>query len=191
VLAAHGVPVPPEAGFPCIVKPADEDGSAGIDARSICDGPDAVARAVARIAGPALVEAFLPGREFAVALWGRRAPDHVSIGETLFRNGLRLNTYAAKWLPDSAEFADSPICYAPDLEPGLRAAIVAAACGAWRAVEARGYLRVDIRLDAAERPCVLDVNPNPELGPGVGICRAVEEAGWSWARFVRQQVLWA
>ena len=73
----------------------------------------------------------------------------------------------------------------------LRAAIVAAAYGAWRAVDARGYLRIDIRLDAEENPFVLDINPNPELGPGVGICRAVQEAGWTWPQFLRQQVLWA
>jgi hypothetical protein len=72
-----------------------------------------------------------------------------------------------------------------------RDAVVAAARGAWCAVEARGYLRVDIRLDEAEAPYVLDVNPNPELGAGVGICRAVQEAGWTWERFVRQQVDWA
>ena len=65
------------------------------------------------------------------------------------------------------------------------------ALGAWRAVEARGYLRVDLRLDAGGQPRVLDVNPNPELAPGVGIHRAVTEAGWTWERFVRQQVLWA
>jgi D-alanine-D-alanine ligase len=191
VLAATGVPVPRANVFPCIVKPADEDGSAGIHADSICDDADALARATARLAGAALVEEFLPGREFAVSLWGRDAPEHNSIGETRFRNGLRLNTYAAKWVPDSEEFANSPICYATDLDPALRAAIVAAASGAWGAVGARGYVRVDIRLDADENPFVLDVNPNPDLGPGVGICRAAQEAGWTWPRFVRQQVAWA
>jgi hypothetical protein len=35
------------------------------------------------------------------------------------------------------------------------------------------------------------VNPNPELGPGVGIRRAIEEAGWTWERFVLKQVEWA
>jgi D-alanine-D-alanine ligase-like ATP-grasp enzyme len=52
-------------------------------------------------------------------------------------------------------------------------------------------MRVDLRLDEAGAPRVLDVNPNPELGPGVGICRAVQEAGWTWEQFVRQQVEWA
>ena len=191
VLAATGVPVPLAKVFPCIVKPADEDGSAGIHADSICYDADALARATARVAGAALVEEFLPGREFAVSLWGRDAPEHVSVGETRFRNGLRLNTYAAKWAPDSEEFAKSPICYATDIRPALRASIVAAASGAWRAVGAHGYVRIDIRLDADENPYVLDVNPNPELGPGVGICRAAQEVGWEWPRFVRQQVAWA
>src|SRR6185295_8949284 len=36
VLAAAGVPVPRRGRFPCIVKPADQDGSAGIDHDSIC-----------------------------------------------------------------------------------------------------------------------------------------------------------
>jgi D-alanine-D-alanine ligase len=47
------------------------------------------------------------------------------------------------------------------------------------------------RLDGTGNPYVLDVNPNPELGPGVGICRAVQEAGWTWERFIRQQLEWA
>jgi D-alanine-D-alanine ligase len=191
VLAASGVPVPRANVFPCIVKPVDQHGSAGIDADSICDDTDALARATARLAGASLVEEFLPGREFVVSLWGRDAPEHISIGEMRFRNGLRLNTYAAKWIPDSEEFANSPICYATDLCPALRAAIIAAASGAWGAVGARGYARIDIRLDGDENPFVLDVNPNPELGPGVGIRRAAQEAGWTWPRFVRQQVAWA
>jgi D-alanine-D-alanine ligase len=191
VLTAAGVPVPRTGVFPCIVKPADEDGSAGIFGDSVCDSPEAVARARARLAGQAIIEEFLPGREFVVALWGRDSPEYFSIGETRFRNGLRLITYAAKWDLDSSDFADSPLDYDAPLDAPLRDALVAAARGAWCAVAARGYIRVDIRLDEAGAPRVLDVNPNPELGPGVGVCRAVQEAGWTWERFVRQQVEWA
>src|SRR5262249_21320879 len=53
VLSAAGVPVPAAGGYPCIVKPAAEDGSAGIDAESVCADAAAVARATARLAGPA------------------------------------------------------------------------------------------------------------------------------------------
>jgi D-alanine-D-alanine ligase-like ATP-grasp enzyme len=59
------------------------------------------------------------------------------------------------------------------------------------AVEARGYMRVDVRLDVTGQPRVIDVNPNAELGPGVGICFAVGEAGWPYETFVRKLAEWA
>jgi D-alanine-D-alanine ligase len=193
VLAASGVPVPREgeAVLPCIVKPADEDGSAGIDRDSVCVRAEDVARARARLAGPVLVQEFLPGREFAVALWGERRPEHSSIGEFAFTNGLLVNTYASKWVTGSEDFAASPLSYATEIEGSLRERVLDAARGAWLAVEARGYMRVDVRLDGDGEPRVLDVNPNPELAPEVGIHRAVTEAGWTWERFVRQQIEWA
>ncbi len=191
VLERWDVPVPRTGVYPCIVKPADEDGSAFIDDESICDDAEAAARAKARLCGAAVEQEFLPGREFAVSVWGAREPEYCSIGETTFLNGLRLITYAAKWSVESADFANSPLDYDTEIAPALRSDITKAACGAWRAVEARGYLRIDLRCDRAMKPHVLDVNPNPELGPGVGICRAVQEAGWTWQRWVEQQIAWA
>ena len=189
VLAAAGVPVPKtvSSSFPCIVKPMDEDGSFGLDHDSICDTP----QAMARHAKYALVEEFLPGREFAVSVWGKSDPDHVSIGETVFRENLRLITYAAKWRVESADFANSPLFYDTSIDAPLRGRIVELARASWSAVGARHALRVDIRLDRGGSPRVLDVNPNPEIGPGVGICRAVREAGWEWRDFVRKLVEWA
>ena len=61
VLAAHGVAVPRAGVFPAIVKPADEDGSAGIHADSVCEDADAVQRARARWPGPVMVEEFVGG----------------------------------------------------------------------------------------------------------------------------------
>jgi D-alanine-D-alanine ligase len=191
ILAAAGVPVPAAGGFPCIVKPAGEDGSAGIDADSVCDDAAAVEQAKARIAGPAVVEEFLTGPEYVVSLWGRTEPDHVSVGEVVFRNDLRLNTYASKWLVESDDFRNSSLHYHTPIDPALHTDLVATARGAWRAVGLRGYARLDLRRDAAGTPRVIDVNPNPELSPEVGIHRAVVEAGWSWEQFVGEQVAWA
>jgi D-alanine-D-alanine ligase len=195
ILRAAGVPVPrsfppSQPSFPCLVKPAAEDGSAFLGHDSVCESALDLDRALARAEAPALVEEFLPGREFAVSLWGRSEPEHVSIGETVFANGLRLVTYAAKWEEESADFADSPLLYDSPIEPALRAQIVAVARAAWRVVEARQALRIDIRLDAAGHPRVLDVNPNMEMGPEVGICRAVQEAGWAWRDFISTLVAW-
>jgi len=196
VLRDAGIPVPAAVDFarpvfPCIVKPAAEDGSAGLHLDSVCENSEDLARAMAHFEGPKMIQEFLPGREFAVSLWGRCQPDHMSIGETVFKHGLRLITYAAKWHVQSEEFANSPLFYNTDIASSLREAILAVARGTWRAVGARQALRVDVRLDAAGNPRVLDVNPNPEISPGVGICRGVQEAGWQWQEFIHKLVEWA
>jgi D-alanine-D-alanine ligase len=191
VLAAAGIPVPRADGFPCIVKPLDQDGSTGIDAESICHNPQELERARARLPGPVLVEAFLPGKEFVIAVWGRIEPTYLSIGEADFTDGLKLFTYAAKWFENSADYAHSLLQYHTKIDSSLRASLIEIARSVWRVVAARGYLRVDVRLDAQGLPCVLDVNPNPDMMPDMAMCRAVNEAGWTWERFVRQQVEWA
>lgn len=196
VLAAAGVPVPAsgaDAGFPCFVKPAGEDGSTGIFADSVCADAAARDRAVARLdalgLGPAHVEAYLPGRELLVALWtGAEGARHASVGEIRFAPGQRVVTYAAKWDPASPDWDGTPSHYPADVDDTLRDALLAAAWGAWEAVGAFGYLRVDFRLDAEGKPRVVDVNPNPDLAPDAGLARAVRAAGWTWAEFLRLQV---
>jgi D-alanine-D-alanine ligase len=191
VLASKGIPVPAGGTFPCVVKPAEEDGSAWIGRDSICRDEEQVRLAVDRLPGRALVEAFIPGREFAVSAWGRDRAEHFSIGETVFANGLELVTYEAKWLPESSDYRDSPVSYATEIDEGLRGVLVETAGRVWSAVGAHGYLRVDARLDESGVPHVLDVNPNPALGRSGGIRAAAAAARWTWERFVRTQVDWA
>jgi D-alanine-D-alanine ligase len=191
VLAAHGVPVPRRDVFPCIVKPATEDGSAYLFRDSICEDEASMARAAARIPGPVLVQEFLPGREFVISAWGRRSAEHVSIGEAMFYEHLKIFTYAAKWDVKSSDWEESWIDYQSEIAPSLRAELIDLTKRTWLAVDARGYLRLDIRLDPDGQPRVIDANPNAELGPNAGINRAAREAGWDWSRFVRQQVEWA
>jgi len=191
VLASEGIPVPASGTFPCVVKPAEEDGSAWIGRDSICRDEEQLRLAIGRLPARALVEAFIPGREFAVSVWGRNRAEHFSIGETVFGNGLELVTYEAKWLPDSSDYRDSPVSYATQIDPCLRGALVETADRVWSAVGARGYMRVDARLDESGVPHVLDVNPNPALGSSGGIRAAAIAAGWSWERFVATQVDWA
>jgi D-alanine-D-alanine ligase len=195
LLVSAGIRTPRTSGghldFPCIVKPADEDGSYGIWTGSICENDDELDRARAHVPGRVLIEQFLPGREFLVSLWGGAQPEHHAIGETRFTGGLRLRTYAGKWRSETHEFRSTPITYASAIAPALRTALVELATRAWHVVEARGYLNVDLRLDRDDIPHVIDVNPNPELTPGFGIHRAVTETGWDWARFVERQLQWA
>jgi len=188
VLEAAGIPVPRSGGFPCIVKPAAEDASAGIHSDSVCFNQAEMELAATRWPGPVITEEFLPGREFVVSLWGSGEGEHWSVGETLFQGGVRLNTYEAKWDSESYEYRNSPLVYNPTMEDALRERVVSLARRAWGAARIRGYARIDIRLNAAGEPAVIDLNPNAALSPGAGMHRAVIESGWSFESFVRLQV---
>jgi len=196
LLHAAGIRVPlpvvaSQPHFPCIVKPLAEDGAAGIHSWSVCDNPEELRNALEKATLPFFVQAFVPGREFVVSLWGRSSPDYSSIGEMLFAPDQRLVTYDAKWDSDSFVFRNSSLTYSSEIDPNLRQEILGAARGAWRTVGARHAIRVDIRLDVLGAPHVLDVNPNPEISPEVGICRGVIEAGWPFQEFVRKLIEWA
>ena len=191
VLAARGIAVPREGGFPCVVKPEGEDGSYGIHCDSLCYSEEDVVRAKRHFTGEAIVEEFLPGREFAVSLFGKTTPEYGAAGETLFLEGMKLFTYGAKWAVGTPEFMNTPMRYAMDEDGELQRTVMAAARGAWEVVEARGYLRVDVRQDRDGVPRVLDVNPNPALAPGDGAGLAAEEMGWTFGELIRRLVEWA
>lgn len=203
VLAGAGVPVPraallrnitePLAGIACeggghfIVKPAAQDASHGIDASSVVRGEAAIrARAGALIArgiGPALIEEYIEGRELNVSIveLDGAAPRALPIAEidyARFPAGRpKILTYAAKWHEQSDEYRGSTSVEARDLDPALRGRVEEIALASWSALGLRDYGRVDLRIDAEGRPFVIDVNPNPDLSYGAGLCLAAERAG--------------
>jgi D-alanine-D-alanine ligase len=191
VLSTAGLRVPRDHVWPCIVKPLDEDGSAGIYPESICHSAADAQRAIARLPGPVVVEEFLPGREFVVSMWGPAEPEHVVVGEIAYRDGVRILTYEGKWDMESHGYVNAPLVFGDGIEPPLQAQLVETGQAAWRATGLRGYGTVDVRLDAAGWPVVLDVNPNAAINEEGRIHRAVMFHGWTWEAFMRRQLEWA
>jgi D-alanine-D-alanine ligase len=210
VLAAEGVdvapglvlrgvdepwPAPVPTAGPWIVKPAAQDASHGIDAESVVpDAAAACARArhlFSRGLGPALVERFIDGRELNVSVVALddASPCVLPVAEIVYGQlpkGLpRILTYASKWDPASADYQGSVSVEARDLAPALRAAVERTALQAWRALGLAGYGRVDLRVDAADRPVVIDVNPNPDISRDAGLALAAARAGIEYGRLVR------
>src|SRR5438105_14956414 len=122
VLQQHGLPTPAHAvvddthtlpalpAFPLMVKPLHEGSSKGIDGASVVHTPAALQTRVAHVLAtyhqPALVETFLPGREFTVALVGNSPAITVfPLVEICFSalppGAVPLYSYAAKWLWDT------------------------------------------------------------------------------------------
>lgn len=188
VVALPGDLIARPGGGAVIVKPAGEDGSLGIDQGSVVGpGEDLEAR-IARVRsayGPAvLVEAYLPGPEYNVGLAG--LPDWVAlpVAEVIFDpkpGDWPILTYAAKWDAGGLEdLATRPRCPAR-IDVGLAEELGRLAVLAARATGCRDVARVDFRLDDRDRPMILEVNPNPDLGPSAGWARALSASGRDYA----------
>ena len=171
---------------PYLVKPDAEDGSLGIDQGSVVATPGRAAARVERLraayGGAAIVEAYLPGPEFNVGLAETdddrlRALPVAQVRYADRPGAWPILTYDAKWAGGSAEDLASPVVCPAPVEPELAARLQDLAASAFRATACRDYARVDFRLDARGEPMVLEVNPNPDLGPAAGWARASRAGG--------------
>ncbi len=207
VLAHHGLPIAPgrllvtgEESlrgllFPVLVKPVAEDASHGISLASVVNTEPEV-RALARTLieryrQPALCETYLPGREFNVSVLGSGPEAAVlDLFEIDFDDfpggGPSLVTYAAKWHEASEECRKTPAVPARALTPELADTIRSVTLEAYRVMGLRGYGRIDLRLDRDGRPCILEVNPNPDLSPSAGVARAAKSSGVPYATLVQR-----
>ncbi len=210
LLAARGLPVAaggtlvadePElfdrVPGPWILKPAWEDASVGLDGEPVCATPasarergEALSR---RFPGqPILIEHFLPGREFNVSLLGGPAGvEALPVAEIAFVDfppGVpALVGYEAKWASGSFAETHTVRVFPEDArDVALLRQVRELAAEAWRAAGVAGYARVDMRLDEAGDPCILEVNANPCLSPDAGFLAAAARAGVSQADVVRR-----
>jgi D-alanine-D-alanine ligase len=204
VLRAHGVAVPdwllarpdeplgPWRRFPAIVKPAAEDGSFGIANDSVVRDRvslEAVAARGCQQWGRMLVQRFVRGREFTLAVVGGRVLPHAEIDFSgLPRSLPPVVTYAAKWHYGSPEEQGTvPRCPAP-LPAGRASELTTLARRVWAAVDGAGYGRIDVRADSRGTLFVADVNPNPDLGPSAGLARQAAAARWRYVDLIARIV---
>src|SRR5437868_6435367 len=181
-----------------VVKSASEDASIGLDDAAVVTGIAAVKRrareCVARHGGRWFAEAYMPGREFNVSLL---AVDNAllafPVAETRFENWVqhrpRIVGYSAKWHTESADSINTARAFGIENEnPELASRMAALARKAWQQLGARGYSRVDFRLDAEGQPSILEMNPNPCLDPGAGFAAAAATAGISYPDLIERIV---
>ncbi|MGH7700350.1 MAG: D-alanine--D-alanine ligase family protein [Gemmatimonadales bacterium] len=200
LLAHAGLPVPAwvmvqgrisdDFPLPAIVKPAAEDASAGLDHGSVVTDRKTLRAKVAAMTEQfeeVMVQQYVAGREFNVAFVGSRVLPVAEIDFSAMPEGSwPILTYAAKWHHGSPEDLGSvPLCPAP-IAQRLADRLVRTAELAWRAMQGKGYGRVDLRVDDAGRPWVLEVNPNPDLTDEAGLSRMAKAAGWEYTELVRR-----
>jgi D-alanine-D-alanine ligase len=160
VAALADLPLP--GPYPLFVKPRWEGTAKGITPGSKVDDAAALAREVARILRdyrqPALIEPFLPGAEYTVTLIGNEPPRALPVLQRALEkeSGIGLHAHARHAPPGG--FAH---VLPGTLSPALEAELAALAVRVFRALACRDFARADFRLDAAGRPCFLELNPLP------------------------------
>lgn len=183
---------------PAVVKPLLEGSSKGITAAAFCESPDAVLDRVDQVlqeyAQPALVEAYLPGREFTCAILGTgQAARTLPLVELRFdalpAGAPHIYGYEAKWVWDRPEQPLRIFQCPAVLDPEMERAIAATALAAHRALGCRDWSRVDLRLDHEGRPHVIELNPLPGVlpDPDQNSCypKAARAAGMSYPDMIR------
>jgi D-alanine-D-alanine ligase len=160
--------------FPAIVKPLHEGSSKGVFdscvVRSTAELEREVRTVLEAYAQPALVEEFLPGREFTVAVMGNgkdlRVLPIVEISFAALPPGSNpIYSYEAKWVWDSSENPLQVFSCPAEVGESLREEIERMCSATYSVLRCRDWARIDMRLDAAGRPFVLEVNPLPGILP--------------------------
>jgi D-alanine-D-alanine ligase len=185
-LAALQGDLPP---FPLFVKPAREGSSKGITPRSRVDSPaglaERVAEVIERYQQPALIEAYLPGREYSVAVLGSR-------GSARALGAAEIAPGAGGVLDVKAKKAFGAHSFAPVADVGLRAELVDLGLRGYQAADCQVIGRLDFRLDPTGRPQLLEINPNPGLHPQRSILPAIaRHQGWGYADLIAAVVAMA
>lgn len=161
--------------LPAIVKPLHEGSSKGVLDSSVVRTKDELVVQVKRVLTeydePALVEKFLSGREFTVAMLGNglavRVLPIIELRFDLLPEGANpIYSYEAKWRWDTLEHPLGEMYTCPaDISPELEKSIKSACRAAFQVLRCRDWCRIDIRLDEKGIPNVIELNPLPGILP--------------------------
>jgi len=175
--------------FPLFVKPVAEGTAKGITGTSKVASHAELATECRRIMTTfrqgALVEEFLPGREFTVGITGTGA-EAVAVGtmEVVLLASAEPHSYTYVNKERCEELCQFPLA---DAAWAVQAETLALA--AWRALGCRDGGRVDLRADAGGCLGVMELNPLPGLHPSHSdlpmICTAV---GMAYVELIRRIV---
>ena len=190
--------IPRHLRYPLFVKPVHEGSSKGITERNFCPTPAALGTHVQHLLEayqqPVLVEEFLAGAEYTCAVLGngRRArvlPIVALNFDALPSGAIPVYGFEAKWVWDRPEAPLAIFDCPARISPALRRGIEATSLRAYRALGCRDWARIDVRLDAAGVPTVIEVNPLPGIlpDPADNSCfpKAARAAGMTYNQLIQ------
>jgi D-alanine-D-alanine ligase len=166
--------LPKRLSYPLMVKPPLEGSSKGVTDKALVRNRKELINQVNWVTTTyqqsALVEEFLPGREFTVAMLGNgdnlRVLPIVEINfDTLPKGANPIYSYEAKWIWDVDTNPLQIFSCPATLEPLLQHQIEKVCRAAFNALGCRDWCRIDVRLDASGHPQIIELNPLPGILP--------------------------
>jgi len=190
--------------LPLFVKPVHEGSSKGITEDNYCrtvgEAQAQTAFLLERYAQPVLVEEYLPGREFTCAVMGNGDGAHVlpivaMNFDALPPGALPVYGFEAKWLWDDRRHPLEIFECPARIDEALRSRIEEVVLSAYQVLGCRDWSRIDVRLDAAGVPNVVEVNPLPGIlpNPEDNSCfpKAARAAGLSYDELIQRSLRFA
>jgi D-alanine-D-alanine ligase len=188
--------------FPSIVKPVSEGSSKGIFNSSIVRNYDELNAEIKHVVDeynqPAIIEEFLPGREFTVALIGNGVNTEIlPIVEIKYENFPddveHLYSYEAKWILDTKDNVfdvfECPAAIDNDLEKQIKDTTLRT----YNVLRCKDWSRIDIRLDKNGIPNIIEINPLPGIMPdpteNSSFPKAARAAGISYNTMIQRVLL--
>ena len=183
--------------LPAIVKPANSDSSIGITNDSVVDNRAALQERIRYVLEdlkrPTLIEEFVDGDEYDVSILGnwddkqRILPLSRSVFAGLPQGYWHMYPYEAKFMGSQVHKKGIEVQRPPRGVPGkLTSLISEMALDALNVVGCSDYGRVEVRVDRNGNPCVLEVNPNPSIGPTDCVPSVAKLAGMDYGDFLEE-----
>ena len=189
--------------FPFIVKPISEGSSKGIFSSSLVKNKKEFEAEVRRIIfsynQPALIEEFLSGREFTVAVLGNDYETEIlPIIEIRYDDFpvdvIPMYSYEAKWILDTKENSFDVFECPAKLDNELEQKIKDTVLMTYRVLRCKDWSRIDVRLDKNGVPKIIEINPLPGIMPdpneNSSFPKAARAAGMNYNQMI-QKVLYA
>ena len=157
-----------------IVKPISEGSGKGIFASSLVNNQSDLKREVERItkeySQSALVEEFLTGREFTVAILGNNSDTKIlpaiEMRYDKYPEGvIPLYSYEAKWILDTKENTFDVFDCPANIDKSLEEKINKVSLDTYNVLRCRDWSRIDLRLDRNGVPNIIEINPLPGIIP--------------------------
>lgn len=160
--------------YPLMVKPISEGSGKGIFASSLVNSKGELVKEIKRITSEynqsALIEEFLSGREFTVAIMGNNSDTKIlppiEMRYDKYPEGVTpIYSYEAKWILDTKENDFDVFDCPANIDKSLEEKIKRVCLDTYKVLRCRDWSRIDLRLDQNGEPNIIEINPLPGIIP--------------------------